>query len=202
MVSIVAIPGSLRRGSYNRALLRAAAALAPEDCRLEVDTIEGIPLYHADEETAHGLPAAVKALQDRIAAADALLIATPEYNNAMPGVLKNAIDWLSRPPEAIERVFRHRPVGIIGATPGGFGTVLAQAAWLPVIRVLGLRPWFGARVMVAAAGKAFADDGELVDARAREQLADYLTGFAAFAADCGRERARVGSAPALGGRGR
>ncbi|MDX1433130.1 MAG: NADPH-dependent FMN reductase, partial [Gammaproteobacteria bacterium] len=125
MVNIVAISGSLRRGSYNSALLRAAAALAPADCKVDIETIEGIPLYHADEESKNGVPAPVKALQDRIAAADGLLVATPEYNNSIPGVLKNAIDWLSRPPDQIDRVFRHCPVGIIGASPGGFGTVHA-----------------------------------------------------------------------------
>ena len=191
MVEIVAISGSLRQGSYNSALLRAAVSLAPRDCKVSIDSIDGIPLYHGDEEAENGVPAPVKALQDRIAAADGLLIATPEYNNSIPGVLKNAIDWLSRPPDTIGRVFRHCPVGIIGATPGGFGTVHAQTAWLPVTRTLGLRPWFGARVMVAGAGKAFDDHGELVDERQREQLEAYMKGFAAFVEDCHRERGRA-----------
>lgn len=191
MVDIVAISGSLRRNSYNSALLRAAAALAPEGCNVHIDTIEGIPLYHGDVEAEDGVPAPVTALQDRIAAADGLLIVTPEYNNGMPGVLKNAIDWLSRPADVIDRVFRHCPVGIIGATPGGFGTVHAQAAWLPVLRHLGMRPWFGARVMLSGAAKAFDGEGTLVDERAREQLESYMRGFAAFVTDCHRQRGRV-----------
>src|SRR2546425_3048293 len=117
MSRIVAIAGSLRRGSFNAALLRAAAALAPEDVTLEIATIKGIPLYDGDVESADGIPPIVAALKDSIATADGLLLATPEYNNSMPGVLKNAIDWLSRPPADIPRVFGNRPVAIIGASP-------------------------------------------------------------------------------------
>ena len=180
MSRIVAIAGSLRRGSFNAALLRAAAALAPEDVTLEIATIKGIPLYDGDVESADGIPPIVAALKDSIATADGLLLATPEYNNSMPGVLKNAIDWLSRPPADIPRVFGNRPVAIIGASPGGFGTVLAQNAWLPVVRTLGMRPWFGGRLMVSRAGNVFDQAGELVDDTVREQLRKFVRGFSQF----------------------
>jgi chromate reductase len=98
MTTIVGLSGSPRRGSYNTALLRAAAGLVPAGVTLELRTLHGIPLYDGDAEATGGIPDAVAALKDAIAAADGLLVATPEYNNGMPGVLKNAIDWLSRAP--------------------------------------------------------------------------------------------------------
>src|SRR3974377_1952896 len=106
MLTIVGISGSLRRSSLNSALLRAAAALMPEDSRLVVESIAGIPLYNADDEDANGVPAAVARLKEAIAASDGLLLVSPEYNNGIPGVTKNAIDWLSRPPSDAARVFR------------------------------------------------------------------------------------------------
>jgi chromate reductase, NAD(P)H dehydrogenase (quinone) len=180
MPTIIGIPGSERKGSYNAMLLRAAAALAPEGCHLEIASIRGIPLYDGDLEEAEGIPGPVGELKERIASADGLLLVTPEYNNSIPGVLKNAIDWLSRPPDDIPRVFGDRPVGLIGATPGMGGTRLSQAAWLPVIRTLGMRPWFGKSLYVAGAGKVFDAAGELVDERVRKVLAAYMSGFAAF----------------------
>ena len=99
-------------------LLGAAAKAMPADTTLEISSIRDVPLYDADLEAGQGVPPAVQQLKDRIAAADGLLIATPEYNNSMPGVLKNAIDWLSRPNADIPRVFRGLPLGFIGATPG------------------------------------------------------------------------------------
>ena len=181
MVTIVGIAGSLRRASYNLMLLRAAADVMPEGVSLDVASIRDIPLYDADVEADHGLPEPVQQLKERIAAADGLLIATPEYNNAMPGVLKNALDWLSRPPADIPRVFRSLPTGVIGATPGLGGTILSQASWLPVLRVLGTRPWFGASVYVANAARAFDDNGRLVDEGDRERLRRYLEGFVEYA---------------------
>jgi len=106
---------------------------------------------------------------------------TPEYNNSLPGVFKNAIDWLSRPASDIGRVFGGRPVAVIGASMGGFGTILAQDAWLPVLRTLGTRPWFEGRLMVSRAQGAFDADGRLKDDAVRDQLARFLDGFAAFA---------------------
>jgi len=179
MPTILGLSGSLRAGSYNTALLREAAALMPEGATLEIVTLHGIPLYDGDIETGEGLPAAVQALKDRVAACDALLLATPEYNNSIPGVLKNAIDWLSRPASDIPRVFGDRPVAVLGASPGGFGTILAQNAWLPVLRTLGTRPWFGGRLMVSRAGQVFNEAGAMVDEKMKAQLRKFLQGFVA-----------------------
>jgi len=137
MVGITGISGSLRRASFNTGLLRAAGTLLPEGDRLLVAHIAKIPLYDGDLEQRSGVPDAVAALKEALAGADAILIATPEYNNSIPGVLKNAIDWASRPSTDIPRIFGGKPVALMGASPGGFGTVLAQAAWLPVLRTLG-----------------------------------------------------------------
>jgi len=178
---ILGISGSLRAGSYNTALLRAAQALSGDAIELGITTLHGIPLYDGDLEQREGLPAAVTELKDKIAVSDGVLIATPEYNNGIPGVFKNAIDWLSRPPADIPRIFGNRPFAVIGASPGGFGTILAQNAWLPVMRTLGVRYWAGGRLMVSRAGQAFDENGALKDEAVRGQLAKFVTGFAAFA---------------------
>jgi len=177
----IGISGSLRKGSFNRALLRAAAEVVPDGTSLEIASIADFPLYDGDLEAEHGLPAPVVALKEKIAACDGLVLATPEYNNSMPGVLKNAIDWLSRPASDIARVFGDRPVALMGATPGRGGTTLAQAAWLPVLRTLRVRPWFGGRLLVSGARQVFNDEGELVDDNVREQLTAFMDGFARFA---------------------
>jgi chromate reductase, NAD(P)H dehydrogenase (quinone) len=182
MTTILGISGSLRRASLNTALLRAIAAAAPAGVRIEMATLHGIPLYDGDIEESEGVPPAVALLKERVAANEALLLVTPEYNNAMPGVFKNAIDWLSRPPKDIPRIFRGRPVAVVGASPGGFGTLLAQTAWLPVLRTLGTRPWFGPRLAVSRAGSVFDAEGNLADEKVREQVAAFVAGFAAFIA--------------------
>ena len=181
MATLVGIAGSLRKGSVNRSLLEAAAQVMPAGSSLELGSIEGIPLYNEDVESTEGIPAAVSRLQDQIAAGDGLVIATPEYNNAMPGVLKNTMDWLTRPPSEIARVFRDRPVAIVGATPGGFGTMLAQVSWLPVMRTLGVRLWTGGRMQVSKAGAVFDESGEMVDEEFKGRLRVYMEGFVAFA---------------------
>lgn len=180
MTRIIALSGSLRRASFNTGLLHAAATLAPDGVTIEVHTPEGIPLYNADVEAADGAPPMVAALKEAIAAADGLLLATPEYNNGIPGVFKNAIDWLSRPPVPTSPPFAGKPVALIGASPGGFGTLLAQDAWLSVLRTLGTRPWFEGRLLVSRAGSLFSPEGELTDEASRERLREFVVGFAAF----------------------
>jgi len=176
-ITIAAFSGSLRKGSFNSALLRAAVAMMPADTRIEVASIQPFPLYNGDDETANGVPAAVSALKDAIAAADGLLIATPEYNNSIPGVAKNAVDWLSRPPADIARVFGGKPVALMGASPGGFGTILSQNAWLPVLRTLGAELWTGGRLMVSRANTIFDAEGNIIDARTNDLLRSFLQGF-------------------------
>ena len=179
MAVIIGLAGSLRRGSFNAMLLRAAAEVVPDGSTVEIASIRGIPLYDADVE-AEGIPGPVQELKARIAAADALLLVTPEYNNSIPGVMKNAIDWLSRPPADVSRVFAGRPIALMGATPGLGGTSLAQAAWLPVLRTLGTAPWFGGRLAVASAAKVFDADGKLFDEAIHGRLVSFMKGFAAY----------------------
>ena len=181
MPRIVGLSGSLRQGSYNSALLRTAGELMPEGSELAIRSIRGIPLYDGDVEAAEGIPAPVTALKDEIAAADGLLLVTPEYNNSFPGVFKNAIDWMTRPPADIPRVFGGKRVALIGASPGGFGTILSQNAWLPVLRTLGAELWTGGRLIVSRAHTIFDEQGTMTDPKLREQLRVFLEGFAAFA---------------------
>ena len=179
MTKVLGISGSLRRGSYNSALLRAAARLMPEESTLDIASLRGIPLYDGDVE-AQGIPAAVSQLKEAIIAADGVLLVTPEYNNSIPGVFKNAIDWLSRPSSDIKRVFGGRAFAIMGASPGAFGTTLSQAAWLPVLRTLGTQTWFGGRLLVARASGVFGEGGALKDAAVEEQLKQFLAGYVSF----------------------
>ena len=190
MTQILGLSGSLRAGSFNTSLLRAAQSRVPQGVTLEVATLHGIPLYDGDVEASEGLPAAVTALKEKIASSDGVLLASPEYNNGIPGVFKNGIDWLSRPASDAARIFGRRPFAVIGASPGGFGTILAQAAWLPVLRTLGVRHWNGGRLMVSRAQQAFDQQGLLVDPRVTAQLEQYLAGFAQFIADSGPVPAR------------
>ena len=174
--TILGLSGSLRRASFNAGLLRAAAELAPDGVRVEIGSIRDVPLYDGDLEAAEGLPQAVQRLQAQLAAADGVLLVSPEYNNGIPGVFKNAIDWMSRGPGL--KMWAGKPVAVIGASPGGFGTVMGQAHWLPVLRTLNAAHWAGGRLMVSRAGDLFDADGTLTDAASRERLAAFLQGFA------------------------
>jgi chromate reductase, NAD(P)H dehydrogenase (quinone) len=180
MVNLIGLSGSTRRASWNGALLRAVAELAPAGSVIEIASIRELPLYDGDLEAEQGVPEAVTRLKDRIAAADGLLIATPEYNNSIPGVLKNAIDWLTRPPKDIARVFGGKPVWLMGATPGVGGTRLAQVAWLPVLATLGTRPFLGKPIYVAEAPKAFDSELRLVDEKLKERIAKSLAELVAW----------------------
>ena len=179
MLTIVGISGSTRRGSFNSALLRALASAAPQDAQVRIESISAIPLYNGDAEAEHGVPEPVARLKEAIAAADALLLVTPEYNNSIPGVAKNAIDWCTRPPKDVPRVFGGKPVAIAGASPGGFGTVLSQNAWLPVFRTIGADLYPG-KLLVSRAGSVFDGNGDITDAAVKENVAKFMTGFLAY----------------------
>jgi len=182
MTKLLGLSGSLRAQSFNTALLKAAQSMTGAGIGLDAATVHAVPLYDGDEEQQHGTPPAVRALKERILAADGLLLVTPEYNNGIPGVFKNTLDWLSRPTPGLPDVFKDRPVAVIGASPGGFGTILSQNHWLPVLRALGTRHWSGGRLLVPRAGSVFGADGTLQDEAVRRQLSDFVQGFAAFVA--------------------
>ncbi len=180
MIRIVGIAGSCRRGSVNAALLNAAAAVVPDGVEITAASISDIPLYNGDLETDNGVPQAVEKLKDLVADSDALLLVSPEYNGSIPGVMKNTLDWMSRPPQDIERVFKDKPVAVTGASPGMAGTRLAQTAWLPVLRALGMKPWFGRQLYVSGAYKIFDESGRLADDDIRKRLERFVTDFAGF----------------------
>jgi chromate reductase, NAD(P)H dehydrogenase (quinone) len=191
-VRILALGGSLRKASFNRALLDEAAALAPAGTELDlsqVAVVGALPLFNQDIVDRDRPPADVGRLKDALRAADGLLIATPEYNWGIPGFLKNAIDWASRPAGDIPQVFGDLPVALIGAGGGG-GTRLAQSAWLPVFRYLKMRPWSGQTLYLDRARERFDADNRLCDEAIREQLRAVVTGFATHCAALPRARQR------------
>jgi NAD(P)H-dependent FMN reductase len=175
---VLALSGSLRHASFNTALARAVQVMAPQGMEVEVATLHGIPLYDGDLEASEGIPAAVLQLKAQIQSADALLLVTPEYNNGVPGVFKNGIDWLSR--ADMKAIFAKRPTGLIGASMGGFGTISSQAAWLPTLKMLGVSLYSGGSVLVSRAQNAFDAQGALTDEQNRKNLSNYLNGFQEF----------------------
>lgn len=171
---ILGISGSLRKNSFNTAALHACSALLPPGVTMSVADIADIPLYNEDVR-ANGLPDAVQRLREQIRSADALLIATPEYNYSIPGVLKNAIDWASRPPE---QPFDGKPVAIMGATPGGLGTSRAQYHLRQLFVYLNGHLLNKPEVFISAAPSKFDADGKLTDAATAENLGKLLAALA------------------------
>ena len=189
MLRLLAISGSVRRASYNTALLRAAIELAPKSCSIDLASIREVPIYDGDYAAERGIPEPVRQLKEQFANADGVLISTPEYNGSLPGVLKNTIDWLSRPPADIARVYKQQPVGLIGATPGMGGTRQAQQALLQPFRQLDVRLFTSVLVYVLQAGSAFDAHGKLTDEKLRELLKKYMEAFVAFVAANRRTKA-------------
>jgi chromate reductase, NAD(P)H dehydrogenase (quinone) len=178
MLRVLGLSGSLRCGSLNTSLLRAAATLLPPGVQLEVfDGLGELPPYDADLDVEPPDPAVAR-LRQAIADADGVLIATPEYNGSIPGVLKNALDWASRP--FPDNTLRGKPVAVIGASTGLFGAVWAQAETRKVLGVIGADVIDG-ELPVGQADRAFADDGGLVDREQRGALAELVGVLAARA---------------------
>jgi chromate reductase, NAD(P)H dehydrogenase (quinone) len=178
VIHVLALPGSLRRGSYNRLLLGAAAELAPPGMtvRLFAD-LGSIPLFNEDLEAAGTTPPpAVVELRRAVESADGVLVATPEYNQSIPGVLKNAVDWLSRSDEVLDG----KPVAVIGASTGPWGTRLAQSALRQVLHATGSLVLPGAALFARDAARLFDAGGRLVDQPTRETLALLLARFAGW----------------------
>jgi chromate reductase len=169
---LLAISGSLRRSSHNTMLLRAAGRLlAPEHELIFWDGLRDVPPYDEDVD-AGAAPASVAALREAIAEADAVLISTPEYNSSIPGALKNALDWASRP--MATNVFRNKPVAVIGSSAGMFGAVWAQAELRKVLAAMGARV-AEVEITVGHAADKFDDDGNLLDENVRAELADAIS---------------------------
>jgi len=168
---ILGISGSLRQGSLNTAALRSCAALLPDGVTFSLADLAAVPLYNEDLRV-QGLPLSVQQLREQIKAADAIVIATPEHNYSFPGVLKNAIDWASRPPE---QPFDGKPIALIGATPGGLGTSRAQYQLRQVFIYLNGHVLNRPEVMISAAPSKFDADGKLVDETTTENLRKLLT---------------------------
>jgi chromate reductase len=174
---ILAVSGSLRESSFNTSLLRAAIEAAPDGVELELwDGIGELPLY--DEDLEHDAPASVERLRDDWAAADAILFATPEYNGSVPGGLKNAIDWASRP--KLDGVLRNKPVAVVGASTGQFGALWAQQDLKRILGITGARV-VGTEIPVARAHERFDNEGRLLDGEVFEQLRLHLTTLASEA---------------------
>jgi len=174
---ILGIAGSLREASYNHAALLAARELAPADASVEIATLAGIPPFNQDAEGQP--PRAVVALKQRIRAADALLIATPEYNYSIPGVLKNAIDWASRPYG--DSAWSGKPVAVLGASVGALGTARAQYHLRQIFVFLDMHALNQPEVMIANAAQRFDDRGRLTDEKTRELIGKQLQGLVALA---------------------
>lgn len=170
MINILGFAGSLRHGSYNRALLRMALKLVPEDVRMDIFDLEGIPVFNADLEKC--MPQKVIDFKEQIKAADAIVIATPEYNYSIPGILKNAIDWASRP--SGDNSFKGKPVAIMSASTGMLGGARAQYHLRQSFVYLDMHPVNKPEVIVTFAPQKFNAEGNLTDERAQELIKQLL----------------------------
>src|SRR5829696_4845415 len=173
-MNVLGISGSLRAGSYNTAALRAAQGLVPQGMTIAIAEIGDIPLYNEDVRTA-GLPAAVERFRQQITAADALLVVSPEYNFSVPGVLKNAIDWASRPPN---QPFDGKPAAIMGASPGLLGTARAQYHLRQMLVFLSVFPINKPEVFITQANTKFDEAGRLTDEATRDHIRKLLQSLA------------------------
>jgi chromate reductase, NAD(P)H dehydrogenase (quinone) len=173
-ISILGFAGSLRKQSFNKAILRVAAKLDLPDVTVDVFDLEGIPPFNQDMENEQ--PAKVKEFKAKIKAADAILIATPEYNYSIPGVLKNALDWASRPPN--DNSLEGKPVGIMGASMGMMGTARAQYHLRQCFVWLNMHPLNKPEVMVPVAQDKVDQDGNVTDAKTKEKIAELVNALA------------------------
>lgn len=183
-IKILGFAGSLRKQSYNRGLLQAALEIAPATCSLEIFDLKDIPIYNQDEETK--LPPSVASLKTKVRAADAILIATPEYNYSIPGVLKNALDWASRPYG--DSAWDNKFVAIMGASPGMQGTSRAQYHLRQVFVYLNMHPLNKPEVMVPTAQDKFDAKGNLTDPKTRQKIAELLNALIERATICSSEK--------------
>jgi chromate reductase len=182
-VNILGFAGSLRKGSYNKSLLRAALELLPPDARLEIFDLEGVPPFNQDLETKP--PSKVKEFKAKIRAADALLVATPEYNYSIPGVLKNAIDWASRPYG--DNAFEGKPVAVISASIGMLGGARAQYHLRQTFVFLNMYPINRPEVIVTFAPEKIDENGRLKDETARKFIKELLANLVAWTRRLGKE---------------
>jgi chromate reductase len=169
-MNVLGISGSLRKGSYNSMALRAAQKLAPQGMRIDIADISAVPFYNEDLRTAT-VPESVVRLKDQIRAADAVLLVSPEFNFSIPGVLKNTLDWLSRPPEP---PFENKPVAIMGASPGVLGTARMQYHLRQVLVYMNTFTVNKPEVFITQAAAKFGPDGELTDAPTAQIIAELL----------------------------
>lgn len=176
-LNLLGISGSLRKGSFNTGLLRAVRELLPEGIDLDIYSLRQIPPYNFDMEVA-AYPEPVRDFKERIRAADGLIFATPEYNYSIPGVLKNAVDWASRPPK--ENPFNEKPAAIIGASGGPWGTARAQYELRKVCAALNMLLMNRPEILIANGGQKFDVDGNLTDQDTRERLRKMVEAFAAW----------------------
>jgi chromate reductase, NAD(P)H dehydrogenase (quinone) len=181
-ISILGIPGSLRKASYNKAALRAAQELLPAGVTLEILDLDGIPPFNEDDERV--LPARVVELKARIRETDAIMIATPEYNYSVPGVLKNAIDWASRPYG--DNAWDGKPVALMGASPGSLGTARAQYHLRQTFVFLNMYPLNRPEVMISNASQCFDAQGQLADEGLRTRIRQLLEALVAWTRRLGK----------------